>query len=143
MSAKPRHDAELSGRADWDQAGDARMTDKQRRMLNAVCGDLAAQITWHGNRLAKDDWRHMISGTMLGWRMMPGINLGTGAPGFIMLGGSSLSLSRTQAVAAINTALDIGDRPEDQGLAAKPVRWSRTVLLGLGFSPNAVEALAA
>lgn len=35
MSAKPRHDAELSGRADWDVSGEARMTDKQRRMLNA------------------------------------------------------------------------------------------------------------
>ena len=127
-------------RSDWDKDGDGRMTDAQRRMLNAICDDLAAQISWHGNRLIRDDWRHMISGTMLGWRMMPGINLGTGAPGFIMLGGSSLSLTRTQAVAAINTALNIGDHPEEQGLRARPVQWSDTVLWGLGFNPEELRA---
>ena len=91
---------------DWRLTGEGRMTDKQRKMLNAVCGDLSAHLSWHGNRLGKDDWRHMISGTILGWRMMPGIDRGEGAPGFIMLGGSSLSLSRSQAAEAIK----IGNR---------------------------------
>lgn len=143
MSAKPRHDTELSGRADWDVSGEARMTDKQRRMLNAVCGDLAAQLRWHGQTLSKDDYRHMLSGTMLGWRTFPGIRFDGHAPGFIMLGGSSLDLSRTQAANAITTGLHIGDHPDEQHLQGKPVRWSRVVLLGLGFSPEAVEALAA
>lgn len=121
---------------DWKRQGDERMTDAQRKMLNAVCGDLASQLPWHGNRLSKDDWRHMLSGTMLGWRMMPAIDRGEGAAGFIMLGGSSLSLSRSQAADAITVAVQIGDHPQDQGLRAKPVRWSDAVLLGLGFNPR-------
>lgn len=122
--------------ADWRLSGETRMTEKQRRMLNAVCGDLSAQMVWHGNRLSKDDWRHLLSGTVLGWRMMPAIDRGEGAPGFIMLGGSSLNLSKTMAADAITQALHIGDHPEDQGLRATPVRWSDAVLLGLGFNPR-------
>ena len=120
----------------WNVKGEGRMTDAQRRMLNAVCGDLAAQLRWHGNRLGKDDWRHLLSGTVLGWRMMPGVDRGEGAPGFIMLGGSSLSLSRTQAAEAIALGVWIGDEPAQQGLRAEPVKWSDKVLLGLGHNPN-------
>lgn len=123
-------------RADWDITGESRMTDKQRRMLNAVCGDLAAQITWHGNRLSKDDYRHLFSGTALGWRMMPAYDRGEGAAGFIMLGGSSLDLSRTQAADAITMGLHVGDHPEEQGLKCKRVSWCDAVLLGLRLNPN-------
>ncbi len=122
-------------RKDWDIKGEGRMTDAQRRMLNAVAGDLAAQVAWHGNRLSKDDWRHMLAGTMLGWRMMPAIDQGEGAAGFIMLGGSSLKLTKSQAADAITTGLQIGDHPEEQRLRAKPVRWSDAVMRGLGFNP--------
>jgi hypothetical protein len=111
------------------------LTIEQRKFLNAICGDLAAQIVWHGNRLTKDDWRHMIAGTVLGWRMMPGINTGDGRPGMIVLGGSSLDLKKAQCIDAINLALEIGDRPDEQGLKSPPVRWSDTVLRGLGFNP--------
>ncbi len=121
---------------DWKLDGQGGMTDKQRRMLNAVCGDLSVQLSWHGNRLSKDDWRHMVAGTILGWRMMPAIDRGEGAQGFIMLGGSSLKLSRSQAADAITALLQVGDHPGEQGLRSNPVRWSDIVLLGLGFNPN-------
>ena len=126
---------------DWKVSGDGRMTDSQRRMLNAVCGDLAGQIVWHGNRLSKDDWRHMISGTVLGWRMMPAINRGEGPAGFIMLGGSSLNLSKTLAADAITCGLQIGDRPDEQGLSCNAVQWSDAVLMGLGFSPSDIASM--
>lgn len=125
---------------DWQDDGIGPMTDKQRRMLNAVCGDLSRSITWHGFRLTKDDWRHLLSGTMLGWRVMPGIDRGQGAPGFVMLGGSSLKLSKTLAADAITQGLAIGDDPTSQGINAPPVRWSDAVLLGLGFNPNDLAA---
>jgi len=121
---------------DWKERGDGMMTDKQRRMLNAICGDLAAQLSWHGQRLTKDDWRHLVAGTMIGWRTMPGIDRGEGVPGWIMLGGSSLKLTRSMACDAITVLVQIGDHPEDQGMRARAVRWSDTVLLGLGFNPN-------
>ena len=121
---------------DWKIDGSGPMSPQQRKMLNAVCGDLAAQVTWHANSLNKDDWRHMLSGTTLGWRMMPAIDRGEGAAGFIMLGGSSLNLSRTQAAETITMAVQIGDDPSSQGLRCKPVRWSDVVLLGMGFNPR-------
>lgn len=124
---------------DWRLDGDGKMTDKQRKMLNMVCGDLAKQIGWHGNRLSKDDWRHMLSGTILGWRMMPAIDRGEGAAGFIMLGGSSLNMSKTQASDAITQAILIGDDPGTQGLKAQPVRWSDKVYLAMGFNPRDFE----
>lgn len=116
---------------DWQLTGEERMTDAQRRMLNAACGDLAEQIVWHGkNRLNKDDWRHVLSGTILGWRMMRGIDRGEGAPGFVMLGGSSLNMSKSQATDAITLAFSIGDDPSSQDLDCPCVRWCAAVCLG-------------
>lgn len=126
---------QATNRAEWEVRGETGMTRKQQKMLNAVCGDLAAQISWHGNRLSKDDWRHMLSGTMLGWRMMPAIDRGEGAPGFIMLGGSSLDMTKSLAADAITCGLEIGDNPENQGLRARRVQWCDAVLMGLGFNP--------
>ena len=112
------------------------LTDEQRRFFNAICGDLGKQVIWHGGlRLDKDDYRHMISGTVLGFRTMPGIDLGDGKRGWIMLGGSSLKLNKAKCGEAITIALHIGDHPEEQGLKCEPVRWCDAVLLGLGFNP--------
>jgi len=136
-------DADPTSRKEWELDGSGKMTPKQRRMLNAVCGCLAAQLSWHGNRLSLDDWRHMLAGTMLGWRMMPAIDRGEGAAGFIMLGGSSLDLSKTLACNAITCGLHIGDHPEEQKLRCKPVQWSYAVLRGLGFNDSDIQRLRA
>lgn len=130
----------MTARNIFDITGTTRMTDAQRRMLNAVCGDLAQQIRWHGNRLSKDDYRHLFAGTVLGWRMMPAYDRGEGAPGFIMLGGSSLDLTRDQAKDAITMGLHVGDHPEAQGINCAPVRWSDAVLFGLGMTPEDLAA---
>ncbi len=102
-------------------------TQEQRNTLNAACGDLSGQISWHGFRLSKDDWRHMICGTILGWRMMPAIDRGQGAAGFIMLGGSSLDLNKEQTSEALDLIFSIGDDPASQGINAKAVRWCKSV----------------
>ena len=119
----------LNERNDWRLTGATRMTDAQRRLLNSACGDLAQQINWHGNRLSKDDWRHFIAGTVLGWRMLPAYDRGEGAPGFVMLGGSSLNLTKDQCIEAITIAFHIGDDPQSQGINAKPVRWCQVICL--------------
>ena len=72
--------------------------------------------------------------------MMPAYDKGEGAPGFVMLGGSSLNLRKAECIEAITMALHIGDHPEEQRLNCKPVRWSDTVLLGLGFGPQDLAA---
>jgi hypothetical protein len=113
----------------WQETGTERMSDAQRRLLNAACGDLAAQLRWHGFRLTKDDWRHLFSGTVLGWRTMPAWDNGDGRQGVVMLGGSSLDLSKSQATDAITMAFRLGDDPSDQGIDASPVRWCAVVCL--------------
>lgn len=125
--------------SDWKQDGQEKHTEAQRRMLNAVCGDLAKQINWHGCRFDKDDWRHFLSGIAAGWRMVPGYDMGDGVRGMVMLGASSLRLTKSQAKDAITMGLSIGDAPDEQGLACKPVKWSPAVLMGLGFNPNDFE----
>lgn len=102
-------------------------TQDQLNLFNAACGDLASQIEWHGFKLSKDDFRHLISGTILGWRMLPGIDRGEGPAGFIFLGGSSLKLKKTQCTDAITLAFSIGDDPMSQGIKAEPIRWCASV----------------
>jgi len=109
-------------------------------MLNAICGDLARQINWHGCRLDKDDWRHLLSGTAAGWRPVLGIDDGRGHTPMVLIGSSSLKLTKQQAQDAITQGLAIGDDPSSQGLSAQPVRWSDAVLHGLGFDPKEIAA---
>lgn len=118
------------------------LSDEQRRLFNAACGDLANQIVWHGNRLSKDDWRHLISGTVLGWRMLPAIDMGKGAAGFVMLGGSSLNLHKAECTDAITMAFHIGDDPSSQGLKSNPVSWCQVIRAARGIS-DADDQLAA
>lgn len=117
------------------------LTEQQRKILNAACGDLASQIAWHGFRLSKDDWRHFIAGTVLGWRMLPGIDVGNGAPGFVMLGGSSLDLTKQQCIEAITLVFAIGDAPwEYDPTHKKAVHWCDKVWLARGFNPQEMAA---
>lgn len=62
---------------------------EQNKKLNAMCGDLAEQVLWHGQALHKDDWRHMfVAAYRKEQRIVPGIN-----GGFVVLGASSRRLS--------------------------------------------------
>lgn len=113
------------------------LTEQQRKVFNAACGDLARCLTWHGQRLSKDDYRHLVSGTILGWRMVPGINRGEGAPGFVMLGGSSLDLTKEKCSEALDMVFAIGDAPWDyEPSQRKPVRWGHAVRLARGIPDN-------
>jgi hypothetical protein len=109
------------------EGGDV-ITDAQRRLLNAACGDLADYVVWHGARLDRDDWRHLLSGTVLGWRTVRGVDRGEGAPGLVLLGGSSLKLTKDDARDAITLAFSIGDDPSSQGLEIAPIRWGAAVV---------------
>lgn len=109
------------------------LSEQQRKILNAACGDLAAQLTWHNFRLTKDDWRHLISGTVLGWRTMPAWDNGDGRQGVVMLGGSSLKLTKEQCSEAITMAFQVGDDPGEQGINAPRVRWCLAVCLARGI----------
>jgi len=60
----------------------------QNAKLNAMCGDVSAQVEWHGQWLSKDDWRHMfVASYRKGQKVVPGID-----GGFVVLGASSRDL---------------------------------------------------
>ena len=127
-------------RADWDIQGWEPMSDRQRRLLNAACSDLT-QIQWHGRSFTKDDWRHFLSGVILGHDLVPSVDMGEGAPGFISMARSSLGLNKTHATAAINMAFYIGDMPQEQGIDSPPVDWCDVVRGARGIS-SADEEIA-
>jgi hypothetical protein len=115
---------------EWQEQGNAPMSRKQQNLLNAACGDLAMAIPrWHGIRFNKDDYRHLIAAVIRGERLVPGINTGEGNPGLIRMSGRSSEFTKTEATKAIRMAFDIGDYPQDQGLAIRPIRWGATVCL--------------
>lgn len=117
----------------WEESGREPMSRKQQKLLNAACSDLADQIRWHGIVFSKDDFRHFLAAIALGERLVPGYNDGMGPPGLIRMARSSMELTKTQATQVINMAFDIGDNPEDQGIASRPVRWCETIVKARWF----------
>lgn len=89
-----------------------RMYERQRRRLNAICGDIARQVDWYGQRLSKDDWRHiMVACYRKEVRTVPGID-----GGFVILGASSRDLTSKEAPEVCEYALAFG--------AARGVVWT-------------------
>lgn len=114
------------------------MSRKQQKLLNAACGDLGEQLPrWHGILFGKDDYRHLIAASVLGERLVPGINTGEGNPGLIRMSRSSLEFTKSEATQAIRLAFEIGDNPEDQGFDKRPVRWCEVVVKARWFTDDA------
>jgi hypothetical protein len=121
---------------DWRESGSEQMSDKQRRLLNAACGDLAEQLCWHEFRLSKEGWRHFFAGTVLGNQALPAWDFGDGRQGVIFIGRSSLELSKSNATDCIQMAFMLGDDPSTQNIDAPPVDWCDVIKLARGIGPN-------
>ena len=84
----------------------------QNDKLNAMCGDVAAQVEWHGQWLSKDDWRHMfVAAYRKGQKVVPGID-----GGFVVLGASSRKLRVGECADVIELVYAFG--------AERDVAWS-------------------
>ncbi|HHQ4530933.1 TPA: recombination protein NinB, partial [Aeromonas hydrophila] len=57
----------------------------QNSMLWACLTDIAEQVSWHGRKLTKDDWKHVLSAALYQQDVVPNID-GTG---FVVLGKST------------------------------------------------------
>lgn len=92
-------------------------THDQNAKLNAMCGDVAAQVCWHGQWLTKDDWRHMfVASYRKGQRAVPGID-----GGFVVLGASSRDLRVSECSDVIEIVYAFG--------AEHDVRWSDPAII--------------
>ena len=77
-----------------------------------MCQDVARQIVWHGQRLSKDDWRHMfVASYRKGQKAVPGID-----GGFVVLGASSRDLSIAECSDVMEIIAAFG--------AEREVKWS-------------------
>jgi hypothetical protein len=87
-------------------------TLEQNARLNAMCQDVSRAVVWHGQRLSKDDWRHMfVASYRKGQRAVPGID-----GGFVVLGASSRDLSVSECSDVMEIIAAFG--------AERDVKWS-------------------
>jgi len=87
-------------------------TLEQNARLNAMCQDVSRAVVWHGQRLSKDDWRHMfVASYRKGQRAVPGID-----GGFVVLGASSRDLSVSECSDVMEIIAAFG--------AERAVKWS-------------------
>ncbi|MEL3922117.1 recombination protein NinB [Aeromonas enteropelogenes] len=61
----------------------------QNSMLWACLTDIAEQVVWHGRKLSKDDWKHVLSAALYQQDVVPNIN----GSGFVVLGKSTSKMT--------------------------------------------------
>lgn len=82
------------------------ITHQQMKLVGVICGEIASQITWHGQKLSKDDVRHMgVAALRKDQRLITAID-----GGVILLGGSSRELNRKECGELIELLYSWGAR---------------------------------
>ena len=66
---------------------ETRSTAQNSRMW-AMLEDVSSQVTWHGRKLAKEDWKHVFSASLKKQDAVPGID-----GGFVVLGQSTSKMT--------------------------------------------------
>ena len=61
----------------------------QNALFWAVMTDIAEQVVWHGRKLAKEDWKHVLSAALYQQDVVPNIN----GNGFVVLGKSTSKMT--------------------------------------------------
>ncbi len=61
----------------------------QNSMLWACLTDIAEQVVWHGRKLAKEDWKHVLSAALYQQDVVPNLN----GNGFVVLGKSTSKMT--------------------------------------------------
>ncbi len=61
----------------------------QNSMLWACLTDIAEQVVWHGRKLSKEDWKHVLSAALYQQDVVPNLN----GDGFVVLGKSTSKMT--------------------------------------------------
>lgn len=61
----------------------------QNSMLWACLTDIAEQVVWHGRKLSKEDWKHVLSAALYQQDVVPNLN----GNGFVVLGKSTSKMT--------------------------------------------------
>ena len=81
------------------QAGDeyiVRVTEPKRSMVQnalmwVLLGELAEQVTWHGQKLTAENWKDMCTAALKRQQVVPGID-----GGFVVLGTSTRKMTKLE-----------------------------------------------
>lgn len=61
----------------------------QNALFWAVMTDIAEQVVWHGRKLAKEDWKHVLSAALYQQDVVPNLD----GNGFVVLGKSTSKMT--------------------------------------------------
>ena len=76
----------------------------QNSMLWACLTDIAEQVVWHGRKLAKEDWKHVLSAALYQQDVVPNLN----GNGFVVLGKSTSKMTVREMRDLIELAQSFG-----------------------------------
>ena len=73
----------------------------------AVMTDIAEQVVWHGRKLSKEDWKHVLSAALYQQDVVPNID----GNGFVVLGKSTSKMTVREMRDLIELAQAFGTEP--------------------------------
>lgn len=76
----------------------------QNALFWAVMTDIAEQVVWHGRKLAKEDWKHVLSAALYQQDVVPNID----GNGFVVLGKSTSKMTVREMRDLIELAQSFG-----------------------------------
>lgn len=76
----------------------------QNSLFWAVMTDIADQVVWHGRKLSKEDWKHVLSAAMYQQDVVPNID----GNGFVVLGRSTSKMAVREMRDLIELAKSFG-----------------------------------
>nr|WP_282104055.1 recombination protein NinB [Marinobacter alexandrii] len=69
--------------------GRKRRSKDQNAKLWPMLTDISQQVEWYGQKLSKEDWKHMLTASLTKQRAVPGID-----GGFVILGQSTSRMNK-------------------------------------------------
>ena len=76
----------------------------QNALFWAVMTDIAEQVVWHGRKLSKEDWKHVLSAALYQQDVVPNLN----GNGFVVLGKSTSKMTVREMRDLIELAQSFG-----------------------------------
>lgn len=75
----------------------------QNRMMWAVLNDIAKQVSWNGEQLTAEEWKHLITANLHGQKCLKGIN-----GGLVFMGLSTRKMNKKEFADVVTCAEQFG-----------------------------------
>lgn len=78
-------------------------SNAQNRMLWAVLNDIAKQVEWNGEKLTREEWKHLITANLHGQKCVKGIQ-----GGLVFMGQSTRKMNKKEFADVVTCAEQFG-----------------------------------